>query len=53
MRKTRKQLVGKVENYERRMLERELRALKRELSQRWRWERRTRDATTEHFAVPA
>ena len=53
MRKTRKQMVGKVENYERRALERELRVLRRELRQQWRWERRIQDATTENFAIPA
>lgn len=54
MRKTRKQLVGKVEDAEREVRETELRALVRALRQQWRWQGRSvSPAQGVHFAVPA
>lgn len=53
MRKTRKQLVGKMENAEHLAREQELRALTHTLHQQWRWQRRAYNATTEYVVIPA
>lgn len=53
MRKTRKQLIGKVENSERFAREQELYALAHTLHQQWRWQRQSHIVTTEYVAIPA